>query len=194
MQKGNIRKVKFDAETHTYSYCGRKLYGVTSAIGARQGKKWFSTDAVKLACSYGTQVHRESENWIKHREEPVTEAGKWVKGMLETFLDKEGHNKLSAEVPVSDFEYTASMVDVVLHKIEGVFLYDIKTNRFDREYCTLQLNTYRVLYENSYNEKVLGMFVLNTKAKRVFAVGQIDDNSVYSVLEWNKILDRMKQE
>lgn len=193
MQKGDIRKIKFDAETHTYSYCGRKLKGITAAIAARQGKKWYQSDIVKLACSYGTQVHRESENWIKNREEPLTDSGKWVRGTLETFLDREGHCKLSAEVPVSDFEHTASMVDVVLHKPEGVFLYDIKTNRFDREYCTLQLNAYRVLYENSYDEKVLGMFVLNTKAKRVFAVGQIDDDAVFSLLEWNRILDKIEQ-
>ena len=192
MQKGDIRKVKFDAETHTYSYCGRRLRGITEAVAVRQGKKWYQSDTVKLACSYGTQVHRESENWIKHGEEPVTEAGKWVRDTLASFLDREGHCKLSAEVPVSDFEHTASMVDVVLHKIEGVFLYDIKTNRFDREYCTLQLNAYRVLYENSYNEKVLGMFVLNTKAKRVFVVGQIEDASVFSLLERNKILDKME--
>lgn len=189
MQKGNIMQVEFDEERHVYTYQGRTLNGVTSCIARKLGKDFPKTVTVALACSYGSQIHKESERWIEEGLSPETDNGKWVVNELIEFRKKIGNistSKYSAEMRVSDFENTASNVDVVLHTTEGVFLADIKTGQFDRRYCTLQLNAYRLMYENSYNEKVIGMFVLNTKAKRLFRIFDCSDEEILKLLEGNK--------
>ena len=189
MRKGNIANVQFDEVAHRYFYEGRELKGVTTAIAKKLGKNFpQNSTTVQLACSYGSQVHKEIERWIEEGKEPDTENGKWLKDAIIDFQSKVGRvdtQKLGAEVRVSDFENTASNVDIVLHTIEGVFLFDIKTGGFDRKYCTMQLNAYRLMYENSYEEKVLGLYVLNTKSKRTFAIFACDDKDILKLLEDN---------
>lgn len=189
MKKGNIANVQFDEVAHRYFYEGRELKGVTTAIAKKLGKNFpQNSTTVQLACSYGSQVHKEIERWIEEGKEPDTENGKWLKDAIIDFQSKVGRastQKLGAEVRVSDFENTASNVDIVLHTLEGVFLFDIKTGGFDRKYCTMQLNAYRLMYENSYDEKVLGLYVLNTKSKRTFAIFACDDKDILKLLEDN---------
>ena len=193
MKKGNILNVQFDEAAHRYMYFDgttmRELKGITKVIAKRLGKNFprVST-AVQLACSYGSQVHKEIERWIKEGKEPDTENGKWLRDAVTGFQSKVGRvatQKLCSEVAVSDFEGTASNVDIVLHTLEGVYLFDIKTGGFDRKYCTMQLNAYRLMYENSYEEKVLGLFVLNTKSRRTFAIFACDDKDILKLLENN---------
>lgn len=196
MTKGNIALVTFDEENHKYFYEGKELKGVTGIIGKMLGKNFPQNNTTALACSYGSQVHKESERWIEEGVEPVMEEGKWVVEQLKMFkkayeipvdvLGKAEVCKYNAEVRVSDFEGTASNVDVVLHTPLGVILFDIKTGKFDRTYCTLQLNAYRVMYENCYNENVLGLCVVNTKAKRLFKVHNCPDEEILKLLEKNK--------
>ena len=167
----------------------RELKGVTAAIARRLGKN-FPKDSttVQLACSYGSQVHKETERWIEEGKEPDTENGKWLKDAIIDFQNKVGRvdtQKLGAEVRVSDFENTASNVDIVLHSLEGVFLFDIKTGGFDRKYCTMQLNAYRLMYENSYDEKVLGLYVHKKKSRRTFNILACDDKDILKLLEDN---------
>ena len=189
MKKGNIANVQFDEVAHRYFYEGRELKGVTTAIAKKLGKNFpQNSTTVQLACSYGSQVHKEIERWIEEGKEPDTENGKWLKDAIIDFQSNVGRidtQKLGAEVRVSDFENTASNVDIVLHTLEGVFLFDIKTGGFDRKYCTMQLNAYRLMYENSYDEKVLGLYVLNTKSKRIFAIFACDDKDIFKLLEDN---------
>lgn len=188
MIKGTIQNVSFDEEEHKYYYEGRELNGVTSAIAKRLGKTFPKNIQVELACSYGSQVHKEIERWIEEGKEPSTDNGKWLKEQLLRLRKDLGiwnYSKYNAEVRVSDFENTASNVDIVLHTPQGVYLADIKTGQFDRQYCTLQLNAYRLMYENCYDEEVLGLFVLNTKAKRVFRIFACEDKGILDLLRGN---------
>ena len=194
MKKGSISQVQFDEAAHRYMYFDgetmRELTGVTAAIARKLGKSFPQNSAtVQLACSYGSQVHKEIERWIEEGKEPDTENGKWLKDVIIDFQEKAGRvatQKLNAEVTVSDFETTASNVDIVLHTLEGVFLFDIKTGGFDRKYCTMQLNAYRLMYENSYDEKVLGLYVLNTKSRRTFNIFACADKDILKLLEDNR--------
>lgn len=193
MKKGNISQVQFDEVAHRYMYFDgttmRELKGVTTAIAKKLGKNFpQNSTTVQLACSYGSQIHKEIERWIEEGKEPDTDNGKWLKSEIIKFQNKVGKTgcqRLEGEKLVSDFETTASNVDIVLHTLEGVFLFDIKTGGFDRKYCTMQLNAYRLMYENSYDEKVLGLYVLNTKSKRTFTIFACDDKDILKLLEDN---------
>ena len=193
MKKGNIRQVEFIEDTHQYWITDekghRQLNGVTAVIAKKLGKNFpQNLTTVQLSCSYGSQVHKEIERWIKEVKEPDTENGKWLKSEIINFQNKVGkteYQRLEGEKLVSDFENTASNVDIVLHSLEGVFLFDIKTGGFDRKYCTMQLNAYRLMYENSYDEKVLGLYVLNTKSKKTFTIFACDDKDILKLLESN---------
>lgn len=186
-----IKSVVFNEEEHKYHYNGKELKGVTGAIGKILGKSFPDTDTVKIATLYGSDVHKEVENFFNNNGVLSTEGGKWVVEELNDFAMEhcEINSKMTqCEVMVSDFEGTASKVDVVMHNgIGGVYLFDIKTtSHFDREYCSLQLSVYKRLYEKCYGEEVLGLFVLGTKSRRVFRILQKEDKWVDKILNMNK--------
>lgn len=192
-----IKAVSFNEEEHKYWYNGKELHGVTGAIGKLMGKKFPDTDTVKLATLYGSDVHKEVENYFnKHGfwfndSELTTDGAKWVIEELERKADSwllDRAESISCEVMVSDFEGTASKVDIVLRTNQGnVWLFDIKTTTtFDRPYCSLQLSVYKRLYEQNYDGTVCGMFVLGTKSKRAFRIIEQPASLVDKILNMNK--------
>lgn len=185
-----IRRVIFDEEQHKYWFDAKELKGVTGAIGKKLGHVFpEGVGHVEVGKEYGKQLHSDVEHYFNDKNDLLaTEGSKWVIEELETFgRTKGGFTKVECEVTVSDFEGTASKVDVVAHTNEGVFLFDIKTtSKFDREYCSLQLSTYAYLYEQNYGENVLGLFVLGTKSKRLFRIIYQGEDKVKNILEMNK--------
>ena len=192
-----IKSVVFNEEEHTYWYQGKELHGVTGAIGKLMGKHFPDTDTVKIATLYGSDVHKEIENYFNQHDywfndsELSTEGAKWIVEELKRFCDSlilDRAERIECEVMVSDFEGTASKVDVVVTTVEGsAYLFDIKTTTtFDRPYCSLQLSVYKRLYEACYDRNVNSMFVLGTKAKRTFRIIQQEDHKVKKILNMNK--------
>lgn len=183
-----IKSVIFDEKEHKYYFSGRELHGVTGAIGRMMGKSFPDNDTVMLATLYGHDVHAESEAWIKEGREPSTEAGKWLMSSLKDFRDRNGVSKYETELIVSDFECTASCIDIVAHHKDGsVTLFDIKTtSKFDREYCSLQLSAYKRMYEACYEGKVKDLFVLSTKTRRQFRILEQDERRVDLIFKENK--------
>ena len=193
-----IYQVEFIEDKHEYWYTEgnvrKRLHGVTGAIGKLMGKSFPDTDVVRLATMYGSDVHKEVENYYNNNGKLSTEAAKWVVSELsrkadELLIDvKDSVEDIKCEVPVSDFEGTASKVDVVMQTREGkVWLFDIKTtSHFDRAYCSLQLSVYKKLYEACYGGNVCGLFVLGTKSKRTFRIIEQEASKVQKVLEMNK--------
>lgn len=193
-----IYQVEFIEDKHEYWYTEgnvrKRLHGVTGAIGKLMGKSFPDTDVVRLATMYGSDVHKEVENYYNNNGKLSTEAAKWVVSELsrkadELLIDvKDSVEDIKCEVMVSDFEGTASKVDVVMRTMEGnVWLFDIKTtSHFDRAYCSLQLSVYKKLYEACYGGTVCGLFVLGTKSKRTFRIIEQEASKVQKVLEMNK--------
>ena len=194
-----IKAVVFNEEEHTYWYQGRELHGVTGAIGKLMGKKFPATDTVKIATMYGSDVHKEVENYFNKHEyrfndsELSTKGAQWIIDELKRFttLAEEDGDKLDmieCEVMVSDFTGTASKVDIVLRtKQNKVWLFDIKTTSvFDRPYCSLQLSVYKKLYAENYGGTVIGMFVLGTKSQRAFRIIEQPMTKVETILNMNK--------
>lgn len=197
-----IKAVEFDEENHKYWFTDsngkhRELKGVTGAIGKLMGKSFPATDIVKIATMYGSDVHKEIENYFNNHNyffndsELSTEGAKWIVEELKNFCNSlilDRADKIECEVMVSDFEGTASKVDVVVRTISGnAYLFDIKTtSHFDRAYCSLQLSVYKRLFESCYDTKVNAMFVIGTKAKRFFKILQQEDYKVNKILNMNK--------
>lgn len=188
MKDGIIAQVEFDEDTHTYTYMGHRLNGITGAIGKRLGKHFpRSLDSVVLRSSYGSQVHKEVERYYNEGTLPDTEGAKYVISVMADEVEEHKGLGICGEQRVSDFEGTASNIDLVLYSAQGVYLYDIKTGDFDRGYCSLQLNAYRVLFEHCYKQhKVLGLFVIATKCRRLFRIMEGYDKEVEALLEANK--------
>ena len=193
-----IYQVEFIEDKHEYWYTEgnvrKRLHGVTGAIGKLMGKSFPDTDVVRLATMYGSDVHKEVENYYNNGGKLSTEAAKWVVSELsrkadELLIDvKDSVEDIKCEVLVADFEGTASKVDVVMRTREGkVWLFDIKTtSHFDRAYCSLQLSVYKKLYEACYGGNVCGLFVLGTKSKRTFRIIEQEASKVQKILEMNK--------
>ena len=192
-----VKAIIFDEKEHTYIFEGRKLCGVTGAIGKIMRKSFPDTDTVKLAAIYGSDVHKEVENYFNKHDhwfndsQLSTEGAKWVVEELRSFrasLILDRATSVECEVMVSDFEGTASKVDIVLRTLSNkAYLFDIKTtSKFDRAYCSLQLSVYKKLFEACYGTRVDGMFVLGTKAKRLFRIIEQDDSKVQKILDMNK--------
>ena len=192
-----VKSIQFDEEAHKYFYGGKELHGVTGTIGKFMGKSFPDIDVVKLATIYGSDVHKEVENYFnKHGHwfndsHFSTEGAKWVVEELRCFCDSlilDRATSIECEVMVSDFEGTASKVDIVLRTLSNkAYLFDIKTtSHFDREYCSLQLSVYKKLFEACYGTRVDGMFVLGTKSKRQFRIIEQDDSKVQKILDMNK--------
>lgn len=195
--EARIRAVTFNEEEHKYFYEGKELHGVTGAIGKLMGKSFPDTDVVKLATMYGTDVHKEVENYFNrhghwfNNSHFSTEGAKWVVEELRNFchsLILDRATSIECEVMISDFEGTASKVDIVLRTLSNkAYLFDIKTtSHFDREYCSLQLSVYKKLFEACYGTRVDGMFVLGTKSKRRFRIIEQTDAMVQKILDMNK--------
>lgn len=192
-----IKAVVFNEKEHSYWYNGRELHGVTGAIGKLLGKNFPDTDAVQLATIYGHDVHSEVEHYFNdhdfyfNKSTLSTKGAQWVVDELKQrcstwILDRV--ETVECEVMVSDFVGTASKVDIVVRTLEGnVWLFDIKTtSKFDREYCSLQLSVYKRLYEQNYGGTVCGLFVLGTKAQRVFRIIDQPSVKVDKILNMNK--------
>ena len=193
-----IKAVIFNEEEHSYWYQGRELHGVTGAIGKLMGKQFPDTDTVKLATIYGKDVHSEVEHYFNDNDYyfPIpdkklsTEGAQWVVDSLKDFCNEvpASLERVECEVMVSDFEGTASKVDVVVRARDGrAWLFDIKTtSSFDRPYCSLQLSVYKKLYEANYGGTVEGMYVLGTKARRRFRIINQPAVKVDKILDMNK--------
>lgn len=186
-----LSQVEFIPDSHEYWYTEgnihKQLHGVTTPICKLMNKNFPDTDIVKLTTLYGHDVHAESENWIKKGKLPSTEAGKWLIQTLENIKLEYNIESYEAELLVSDLEGTASKIDIVMHTVDGAYIFDIKTtSKFDRAYCSLQLSCYKRMYEANYGEKVLGMFVLGTKSRRTFRIIEQEDAKVQKILDMNK--------
>lgn len=182
-----INNVIFNAEEHSYTYMGSALKGITGAIGKMLKKSFPDTVVVQASTIYGHDVHSESEKWIKDNKEPSTESGKWVVKELKDFAASHNVKYYEAELIVSDFETTASCIDIVAHTDKGAYLFDIKTTSvFHRDYCSLQLSAYKRLYTLCYGEEVLDMYVIGTKSKRLYHILEQDKDKVDRIFTLNR--------
>lgn len=160
--------VIFNKEDHTYKLGENFLQGITGILSKHlfQDKYDNVPDFVlERAASRGTFIHEccelidtlgiipdniEAQNYIKLKEE-------------------HGLNTIANEYIVSDEEYFASAIDVVLSDYS---LADIKTTaQFDNEYVSWQLSIYAYLFELQNPDlkanKLYGIWLRNEKVELI---------------------------
>lgn len=120
-----IKSIIFDEENHKYFFNGKELHGVTGAIGKKLGHVFpEGVGHIEVGKEYGHQLHSDVEHYFNDGNTLLaTEGSKWVISQIEEFgKSRGGLNKVECEVTVSDFEGTASKVDIVAHTDEGDYL------------------------------------------------------------------------
>jgi len=174
----------FDAKTHTYRYLDKDLSGITKRIGRRLGKV-FPDDpppAIDAARAHGTHVHRSFEYLVKHGKMPLNDEARFVMGALRARYDFSVCG-IASEFLVSDYEFYATAIDIVIFKGEGrIDIYDIKTGVFDREYCSWQLGINKYFAELEGDLHVDRCGVIATRDKYVYNVAPKSTERVKSLL------------
>ncbi|MBO7326264.1 MAG: hypothetical protein J6U74_02000 [Clostridia bacterium] len=144
-------------DSHTYLVDGVIVPSITQALKSRFGNKYAAVDGATLqrAAEKGTEAHKAIEMWCRFEEDSDLPELKNFK-----FLQKQYHFEVLAnEVPVILFEkdepILAGRLDLVLSNDGMTGLGDIKrTSTLDKEYVGLQLNLYRIAYQQCFGEEI----------------------------------------
>jgi hypothetical protein len=136
--------VLFDELSHTYSFMGANLSGVTSLLHRTlfaDKYNGISAEVLAKAAEYGHNIHEQIElvdTLGVSSENPA----------VQDYIKIKEANSLSTlcnEYLVSDEMYIASSIDIVF---DDYSLADIKTtSRLDMEYLSWQLSIYAYLFE-----------------------------------------------
>lgn len=163
--------VVFDAASHTYTYEGRTLSGITSLLHRQLFPDMYADidpEVLQRAADRGTLVHQACELADEGFEVDTPEAINYLKLKEENDLFFE-----QSEYLVSDNEHYASCIDKVYRISDDTFcLGDIKTtSSLNKEYVTWQLSIYAFLFERQNpGAKVFSIFAIwlrGEKAKLV---------------------------
>ena len=154
-QNINLRHIvnsalKFNEETHEYTYNGNKLISTTQLLAKHHLSPDYSgvdKDLLKKSAEYGNMVHKEIEDFIKQ--------GTFTNNSLELasfvkWLETSGYEIIDSEYLVCN-EIVGGKVDLLLKHIEsGVYVIaDIKTTSvIHQESVSWQLSIYNYLDDN----------------------------------------------
>lgn len=142
--------VLFDKESHTYSYNGKMMEGVTKMLRKRLFPAEYAgipQEVLNAAAARGTAIHEACEDADNGRA-VVTEYLAEVKA-YESERDKKEFRHLASEYLVTDKTYFASAIDKVYEVDDAtVDLGDVKTtSSLNKEYVSWQLSIYAHLFE-----------------------------------------------
>lgn len=138
------QRVKFYEYGHKYLLDGKtELIGVTTLMkkhGLSPDYSGIAPDVLAHAAALGTAAHKRIEDYCEGRPTPDCR-------LIKTFR-KLGLNVVRCEYLVTDEQTTASSVDLLAQKEEGVFiLIDMKrTSTVHRDALAWQLGIYRYLF------------------------------------------------
>lgn len=150
-------EVEYYDDEHMYLVNGVIVPSITQLLKKRFGGKYDSVNSAVLnkAAEEGTKVHKAIELYCKDGEESDIEELRNFK-----FLRKKyGFEVLDNEVPIVLFDegepIAAGRLDMVLKMGDDIGLADIKrTSVLDKEYVGLQLNLYRLAYQQCYDTEI----------------------------------------
>lgn len=150
-------EVEYYDDEHMYLVNGVIVPSITQLLKKRFGGKYDGVNSAVLnkAAEEGTKVHKAIELYCKNGEESELEELRNFK-----FLRKKyGFEVLDNEVPIVLFDegepIAAGRLDMVIKMSDDIGLADIKrTSVLDKEYVGLQLNLYRLAYQQCYGTEI----------------------------------------
>lgn len=159
--------VLFDKESHTYSYNGKKMEGVTRMLRKRLFPDEYAgipQEVLAAAAARGTAIHEACEDADNGRA-VVTEYPAEVKA-YERERDKKEFRHLASEYLVTDKTYFASAIDKVYEVDDAVVdLGDVKTtSTLNKEYVAWQLSIYAWMFERQNPDiKVRNLYAIHIR-------------------------------
>lgn len=195
MKLKNIRKVKFDALTHSY-WCGEKeLVGVTTLMrhqGLSANYDGVPADVLANAAERGTQFHKVLEDYDNKKDiilpVIVTDLNRKTYDFSQAFKDyaKLALNVLASEYLVSDCKVVATMIDKVIYVDEStVDLADVKTTAILHEDAvSVQLSLCAYLFElQNKGIKVRNLYAIHCKNNtRMIQVKRYDNEEMANLI------------
>lgn len=185
-QIGNDELVYYD-DTHTYYCNGEKCVSVTQLLKYKFPKKYegISEEVLKRAAERGTYIHECIEMYERFGlpSEEIEEFRNYL------FLkEKFNFGVEENEVPII-LKYKnltiCGRLDLVLTEGEQLLLADIKTTAtLDKEYLALQLNLYRLAYQQCYGKNISGLRGIHLrKSVRKYVQLPINEQVTYQLLD-----------
>ena len=157
----NGHSLEFEDETHTYICDGIIVPSITQALKFKFKNKYagIDKDTLQRASEKGTEVHEAIENWCRNGVDSDLPEVRNFKFLQAQYLFEVEDNEIPVILSMDDEPIMAGRLDLVIRQhAEGEFalgLADIKrTSSLDKEYLGLQLNMYRIAYQQCYNKEI----------------------------------------
>jgi len=189
MQVWNVngRTIEFEEESHTYHVDGKKCISVTQLLHFYFPNMYknVNEEILKRKAELGTELHNAIE---------IYEQDGWARDDLEEFRNykflksKFKFNVVRSEVPILiDYKHLTicGRLDQV-QELDGVKgLADIKhTATLNKEYVTMQLNLYRIGYQQTYKDEIQFLKAIHlNKDKRKYVDIDINEEYAKKVIE-----------
>jgi len=183
-------EVEYYDDEHMYLVNGVIVSSITQLLKKRFGGKYDGVNSAVLnkAAEEGTKVHKVIELYCKNGEESDIEELRNFK-----FLRKKyGFEVLDNEVPIVLFDegepIAAGRLDMALKMGDDIGLADIKrTSVLDKEYVGLQLNLYRLAYQQCYDTEITILKAIHLREdKRKFVDIPINESYTLDFIKENK--------
>ena len=144
-------------DTHTYICDGIILPSITQCLKLRFGNKYAGIDdqTLKQASMRGTECHRAIEEYCKTGVESEMPEVRNFKFLQKQYGFKVLENETPVILSIDDEPVIAGRLDLVLDIDGKTGLGDIKrVSALDKEYLGLQLNLYRIAYQQTYGIEI----------------------------------------
>ena len=183
--------IEFDALTHTYTVDGRVLPSVSEIIKRILPGQYESIPEwiLNKAAEFGTDVHSMIEAYNEHGLYLPAEDERKNYCLDEWIRLKDGIEIKSSEMMVSYKDLYAGTFDAMAMIDGKLVLMDFKTtSKVHTEHLTLQLNLYRLAYENLYKRKVdrlIGVWLPKTAKGKLVECDLIPDEELEDLINGN---------
>lgn len=153
----NGHTLEFEDESHVYVVDGIIVPSITQALKFRFKNKYagIDKDTLQRASEKGTEVHEAIERWCRDGVESDLPEVKNFKFLQEQYGFEVMENEIPVILTMDDEPILAGRLDMVISKDDEMGLADLKrTSTLDKEYLGLQLNLYRIAYQQSYRQEI----------------------------------------
>ena len=171
METWNIKghTIEYLEDIHCYLYNGVILPSITKLLSYKYGIKYQSIPdyILKRAAEKGTYMHQVIQDYEEQ-------------GIENNLLELEGYKELKKEYKwkcienekpvilfIDDNPVACGRLDMIYKIKKELGIMDFKrTSKLDIDYVSMQLNLYKIAYEQTYNKKIKQLKVCHLRDKK----------------------------